>query len=58
MNKEKSYRVEIKETLSRIIDVETDNEVGAIQEAMKQYKNEDIVLSAEDYVKTEFKVYK
>lgn len=51
-------KIEIKETLSRIIDIEADNEEGAIKEARKQYINENIVLNAEDYIDTEFKIYK
>lgn len=53
-----NYKIEIKETLSRIIDVEADNEEGAIREAKKQYMNENIVLNADDYVETEFDIQK
>ena len=53
-----NYKVEIKETLSRIIDIEADNEEGAMREAKKQYMNENVVLNAEDYVETEFRMYK
>lgn len=52
------YKVEIKEILSKIIDIEADNEDGAIKEVKKQYMNEDIVLSSEDYIETEFNIYK
>ena len=53
-----NYKVEIKETLSRIIDIEADNEEGAMREAKKQYMNENVVLNAEDYVETEFSIHK
>ena len=53
-----NYKVEIKETLSRIIDIEADNEEGAMREAKKQYMNEDVVLNAEDYIDTEFSIHK
>lgn len=53
-----NYKVEIKETLSKIIEIEADNEEGAIKEAKKRYINEDILLSAEDYVETEFSMHK
>ena len=53
-----NYKIEIKETLSRIIEIEADNEDGAIKEVKKQYKNENIVLNAEDYMDTEIKIYK
>lgn len=52
------YKVEIKEILSKIIDIEADNEEGSIKEARKQYINENIILNAEDYIDTEFKIYK
>ena len=51
-----NYKVEIKETLSRIIDIEADNEEGALNEVRKQYMSENIVLNAEDYVETEFNI--
>ena len=53
-----NYKIEIKETLSRIIDIEADNEEGAIKEAKKQYMNENIVLNADDYIDTEINIYK
>ena len=51
-----NYKVEIKETLSRIIDIEADNEEGAIREVKKQYMNEDVVLNSEDYIDTEINI--
>ena len=52
------FKVEIKETLSRIIDIEADNEEGAIRESKKQYMNENIVLNTDDYIDTEINIYK
>lgn len=52
------YKVEVKETLSRIIDVEAENEEGALKEVTKHYKDEKIVLGVDDYVKTEFDIQK
>ena len=34
-----NYKIEIKETLFRIIDIEAENEEGAISKAREQYKN-------------------
>jgi len=51
------YKVEVKETLARLIDVEAENEEGAIRKVREQYKNEKIVLSAEDFIDTEFNIY-
>ena len=53
-----NYKVEIKETLSRIIDIEADSEEGAIEKVRKQYMKEEIVLSADDYVETEINIQK
>ena len=53
-----NYKVEIKETLSKIVEIEADNEEGAIKEIRKQYINENIVLNADDYTDTEFKIHK
>jgi len=42
------YRVEVKEELSRIIEVEADNENEAIAKAEKMYLDEEIVLDSSD----------
>ena len=47
------YKVEIKETLARIIDVEAADEKGAIRKVREQYKNQEIVLDSSDYIDTE-----
>ena len=52
-----NYKIEIKETLSRIIDIEADNEEGAIRKGREQYKNQEIVLDSSDYIDTEINVY-
>lgn len=52
------YKVEIKEILSKIIDIEAETEERAIMEVKKQYVNEDIVLGSEDYIETGFDIYK
>lgn len=54
----RKYRVEVKETLSRVVTVEvpdtSDAENIAISTVSKMYRNETIVLDAEDYAGTEF----
>lgn len=52
-----NYKIEIKETLSRIIDIEAENEEGAIRKAREQYKNQKIVLDSGDYIDTEINIY-
>ena len=51
------YKVEIKETLSRIIDTEAENEEGAISKAREQYKNQKVILDSSDYIDTEISIY-
>lgn len=48
----KPFKIEIQETLSRIVDVEAENIEEAIFKANKMYSNEDIVLSENDFVET------
>lgn len=48
------YRITITETLSRTIEVEAPNEQMALVEACRQYKQEDVVLDADDFVCVEF----
>lgn len=48
----KPFKIEIQETLSRIIEVEADNIEEAIFKANEMYNNEEIVLSENDFVAT------
>lgn len=50
------YKVEIKETLSRIINVEAENESEAIIKIKERYRNENIILGNTDYVGTDFNI--
>ena len=50
------YRVEIKEILSRIVEIEADNEKDAIDTVRRMYRNCDLILDASDYEKTEISV--
>lgn len=52
-----NYKIEIQETLSRIIDIEAENEEGAIRKVREQYKNQKIVLDSSDYIDTEINIY-
>ena len=52
-----NYKVEVKETLSRIIDIEADNENEAIIKAKSKYKKQEIVLDSSDYIGTEIDIY-
>lgn len=50
------YFVEIKETLTKIVEIEANNAEEALDVVEKQYKNSEIILVADDYVKTEILV--
>ncbi len=58
--KTRKCQVEVIETLSRVVTVEVpdtcDAENMAISIVSKMYRNEEIVLDAEDYTCTEFKI--
>ncbi len=53
-----NYKIEIKEILSRIIDIEADNESEAIIKAKSEYRNQNIILDDSDYIDTEINIYK
>ncbi len=44
------YKVEIKEELSRTVEVQAKNESAAIEQAKAMYRNCIVVLGNEDYV--------
>ena len=52
------YRIEVTEVLSRIVEMEAENEDDAIEMVRQMYRNCDIVLDASDYVETEICVKK
>lgn len=51
-----SYTVEITESLGRCIIVSAASELEAIEKAAREYKNQRIVLDAEDFVSVDFNV--
>ncbi|MEI6695558.1 MAG: DpnD/PcfM family protein [Bacteroidota bacterium] len=48
-----TFKIEIKETLFKIIEIESNSVEAAILEVEKLYKSEEIVLDWNDYVDTE-----
>ena len=52
------YKVEITETLSRIIDIEAENEKDAVSKIKDLYRKEEIVLDSNDYLDTKIEIYK
>lgn len=53
-----NYKIEIKETLSRIIEIEAEDKNEAITKVKEQYKNQEIILDDSDYIDTEFNIYR
>ncbi len=53
----KTFKIEVKETLSKIIEIEASSDDEAILKVKKMYQKEEIVLSSEDYVTTEIDRY-
>ena len=53
----KRYKVEVKETLARIIEVEADCESDAVEKVRGLYRNEEIILDSGDYVDTDINVF-
>lgn len=52
-----NYKIEIKETLSRIIDIEAADEKEAIRKTKDDYYKEKVVLNSEDCVERKFLLY-
>lgn len=49
-----TFKIEVKETLSRIIEIEAVSEIEAYLKVKKMYRNEEIVLDENDFVDTDF----
>ncbi len=48
------FKIEVKETLSRIIEIKANSNQEALLKIEDLYKKQEIVLDAEDFVETEF----
>lgn len=48
------YFVKITETLEKVVPVKADNVNEALKIVKEQYRNEQIILTADDYKSTEF----
>ena len=53
----KVFKIEITETLQRIIEIEAKNEEEAHRKVKEMYQEEEIVLDSSDFVETEIKNY-
>lgn len=54
----KTFKIEVTETLSKIVEVNAKNIEDALEETKKSYNNEKIILGENNYVTTEFKEIK
>jgi hypothetical protein len=52
----KKYKIKVKETLSRIIEVDAPSQEEAYSKVKDLYQAEEIVLDADDFVEAEFEV--
>ena len=52
-----TFKIEVREFLSRIIEIEASSGEEAVSKVKSMYKNEEIVLDSEDYVATEIEEY-
>ncbi|GIV27270.1 MAG: hypothetical protein KatS3mg027_1084 [Bacteroidia bacterium] len=54
----KTFKIEIKEVLSRIIEIKANSLDEAITKTREMYRNEEIILDSSDYVSTDIEEYK
>jgi hypothetical protein len=52
-----TFKIEVHEVLSRVVRVEAESQNDAISKVKNMYRNEEIVLDAEDYEYTEIKPF-
>jgi hypothetical protein len=52
-----TYKIEIREELSRVIDIDAENLHDALDKAREMYKNEEIVLDVSDYLGVDISQY-
>lgn len=49
------YKVEITETLQKIIEIEADSKTDALYKVKEMYRDEEVILDANDFVDLDFK---
>jgi hypothetical protein len=52
-----TFKIEVQEFLSRIIEIEAKSAEEAISKVREMYRNEEIVLDSDDYVTTKIEIY-
>lgn len=56
MEKERTYTIEITETLQRQVEIKANSPQEALEKAKEKYREEEIVLGGEDFVENDFQV--
>ena len=52
------YKIEITETLQKVVEVEAASEREAEQKVKEMYKSEEVVLDYKDFINVDFKNFK
>lgn len=52
-----TFQIEVKETLSQLVEISADSEAEAVLIAKQRYQNEEIVLDADNHIATDFSVW-
>lgn len=55
---QKTYKIEIEETLQKVVDIQANSLDEAIDIAQERYKNEEYILNEDDFKGAEFSEYK
>ena len=55
---EKTFQIEIVETLSNLVEISAENEQEALLKAQELYRNEEVVLYPDDLIDTKFNIFK
>ena len=58
MKAEKTFQIEIVETLSNLVEISAENEQEALLKAQELYRNEEVVLYPDDLIDTKFNIFK
>lgn len=53
---EKTFHIEIVETLSQVIEIVAEDEQSALLKAQQLYRSEEVVLDSEDYMDTKYNI--
>ncbi len=54
---EKTFHIEIVETLSQIVKIVAEDEQSALLKAQQLYRSEEVVLDSEDYMDTKYNIF-